>query len=97
MTYVISDAVGRYWMTFTPFGARSRESRYSGMVSQSHRMPWRIDSKGIASVRVIVSIERSRNSGATGANPNPQLPRTTDVTPCHPEIVHHGSHRICAS
>ena len=44
ITYVISDAVGMYWMTFTPFGARSRESRYSGIVSQSQGMPSFIDS-----------------------------------------------------
>ena len=86
-----------YWMTFTPFGARSRLSRYSGIVSQSHGMPASIDAYGIASVRVIVSIERSRKSGRTGAKPKPQLPSTTDVTPCQPEIVHHGSQRICAS
>ncbi len=86
-----------YWMTLTPFGARSRQSRYSGIVSQSHGMPSSIDAYGIASVRVIVSIERSRKSGCTGAKPKPQLPSTTDVTPCQPEIVHHGSQRICAS
>ena len=67
------------------------------MVSQSQFIPWRIDSYGMASVRVIVSIERSRNSGLHGAKPKPQLPSTTDVTPCQPEIVHHGSHRIWAS
>ena len=69
------------------------------MVSQSQcgSMPLTIDSYGIASVRVIVSIERSRKSGRTGAKPNPQLPSTTDVTPCHPEIVQYGSQRIWAS
>ena len=99
ITYVISDAVGMYWMQFTPFGAPSSESRYSGIVSQSQcgSMPLTIDSYGIASVRVIVSIERSRKSGRTGAKPKPQLPSTTEVTPCQPEIVHHGSQRIWAS
>jgi len=88
-----------YWMQFTPFGAPSSESRYSGIVSQSQcgSMPLTIDSYGIASVRVIVSIERSRKWGRTGAKPKPQLPSTTEVTPCQPEIVHHGSHRIWAS
>ena len=51
----------------------------------------------MASVRVMVSIERSRKSGFTGAKPKPQLPSTTDVTPCQPEIVHHGSQRTWAS
>ena len=32
-----------------------------------------------------------------GANPNPQLPSATDVTPCHPESVQYGSQKICAS
>jgi hypothetical protein len=31
----MSDAVGMYWMQFTPSGAFSRLSRYSGMDSQS--------------------------------------------------------------
>ncbi len=74
-------------MQLTPFGARSSESRYSGIVSHSQFIPARMASYGIASVRVIVSIERSRKSGLTGAKPKPQLPSTTEVTPCHPEIV----------
>ena len=51
----------------------------------------------MASVRTMVSIDRSRKSGRTGAKPKPQLPSTTEVTPCQPEIVHHGSQRIWAS
>ena len=76
-----------YWMQFTPLGARARESKYSGMVSHSHFMPPFMASNGMASVRVIVSMERSRKAGFTGAKPKPQLPRTTEVTPCQPEIV----------
>ena len=53
--------------------------------------------EGMASVRTIVSIERSRKSGLQGAKPKPQLPSTTEVTPCQPEIVHHGSQRTWAS
>ena len=88
-----------YWMQLTPSGAASSESRYSGMVSQSQwgSMPSTIDSYGMASVRVMVSIERSRKSGFTGAKPKPQFPNTTDVTPCQPEIVQYGSQRIWAS
>ena len=69
------------------------------MVSQSQwgSMPSCIDASGMASVRTIVSIERSRKSGLHGANPKPQLPSTTDVTPCQLEIEHHGSQRIWAS
>ncbi len=60
-------------------------------------MPARMVSRGIASLRVMESMARSRWCGGMGANPKPQLPSTTDVTPCQPPIVHHGSHRICAS
>ena len=76
---------------------RSTLSRNSGNVTQSHGMPARIASSGIASLRVIDSIERSRSSGRTGAKPNPQLPITTDVTPCQPDIEQYGSQNICAS
>ena len=72
-------------------------SSHSGIVTQSQSSPLRIASSPIASVRDIVRIAISRSSGRTGANPNPQLPSTTVVTPCQPEIVHHGSHWICAS
>ena len=40
---------------------------------------------GTASLRAIVSMARSWSSVRTGANPNPQLPMTTEVTPCQPE------------
>ena len=43
-------------------GRASRGTR--GWSPSPTGMPWRIDSNGIASVRVIVSIERSRKSGA---------------------------------
>ncbi len=66
-------------------------SRNSGKVSQSQGMPACMDSNGTASLRVMVSMERSRSSGLHGAKPNPQLPITTEVTPCQPEIEHQGS------
>ena len=66
-------------------------SRNSGNVSQSHGMPARIVFSGTASLRDRLNIARSWSSGLHGANPNPQLPITTLVTPCQPDIVHHGS------
>ena len=72
-------------------------SRNSGKVVQSHGIPAFIDAYGIASTRVIVSIARSRLSGCTGAKPKPQLPITTDVTPCQLEMVQYGSQKSCAS
>ncbi len=76
---------------FTPFGVRSTLSRNSGNVTQSHGIPARIVFSGTASLRDTVSIARSWSSGRHGANPKPQLPITTLVTPCQPDIVHHGS------
>ena len=86
----------RVW-TFTAFGVRSRLSRNCGKVSQSQGIPSFIVSKGIASTRVMDCMARSRAPSATGAKPNPQLPRTTDVTPCQPDIVQWGSQKIWAS
>ena len=60
-------------------------------------MPSCIDSRGTASLRDIVSMARSWSSGLQGANPKPQFPMATDVTPCQPEIVHHGSQNTCES
>src|ERR1700746_2686934 len=93
----MSEAVGIYWIQLTPFGARSSESMYCGIVSQSQAIPAFIAANGMASVRVMVSIERSRKSGLQGAKPKPQLPSTSDRTPCHPEMGQYGSHRSGAS
>lgn len=41
----------------------------------------------MASTRDIDSITRSRLAGATGAKPKPQLPSTSEVTPCQPDSV----------
>ena len=76
---------------------RSSVSIHSGKVTQSQSMPAFMDSKGMASVRDMVSIARSRSSGWTGAKPKPQLPSTIEVTPCQPEMVHQASHWIWAS
>ena len=79
--------IGMYGSRFTPFGWRSSASMNCGYVSQSKLSAACIDFSGIASVRTIVSIERSASGFRTGAKPKPQLPITTDVTPCQPEIV----------
>ncbi len=47
---------------------------------------------GPGALALLESIARSRALGLTGAKPKPQLPSTTDVTPCQPEIVQYGSH-----
>ena len=58
---------------------------YSGKVSQSQRMPSRIDSSGIASMRFIMRMFRSRSSGRVGAKPKPHCPTVSEVTPNHPD------------
>ena len=60
-------------------------------MTQSQGMPTRMVLSGTASLRETVSMARSRSSGRQGANPNPQLPMTTLVTPCQLDMVHHGS------
>ena len=69
------------------FGVRSTESRNSGKVTQSHGMPACMEAKGIASTRTMDCMAWSRASGCTGAKPKPQLPITTEVMPCHDEMV----------
>ena len=54
---------GTYGRMLSAFGVASRLSRNSGNVTQSHGRPWRIDSYGIASTRVIERIAYSRSSG----------------------------------
>ena len=81
----------------TESGCAATRSRNSGYDTQFHGRPSRIASYGIASTRVIDCIDRSRSSGRTGAKPKPQLPITTDVTPCQPDSVQYGSQKSCAS
>src|ERR1700722_2315809 len=97
IAHTITGAIGTNGSRFTPFGWRSMLSRNSGYVTQSHGSPAFIEAYGIASVRVIVSIARSRKSGLTGAKPKPQLPITSEVTPCQLEIEQYGSQKSCAS
>ena len=60
-------------------------------MTQSQGMPTRMVSRGTASLRDRLSMARSRPAGSHGAKPNPQLPITTLVTPCQPDMVHQGS------
>jgi hypothetical protein len=64
--YGTSDA------TFTPSRwLWARLSRYWGKVSQSQRIPARIERMGIASIRHISAIASSRSAGRVGAKPKP--------------------------
>ena len=68
-----------------------------GKVSQSQVMPLLSTSKGMPSTFTRSFIAISRVSGLHGAMPTPQLPITTEVTPCHDEGVTAPSQQICAS
>ena len=83
----------------TPLGVRSKLSMNSGKVVQSHlgASPSCMQAKGIASLRVMLCMARSRSSTREGANPKPQFPMATEVTPCQPDIVQYGSQKYWAS
>ena len=69
--------------TLTHRGRRSRASRYSRKVSNSHRMPFCIASRDMPSTYSSIFITIRRSSGRHGASVKPQLPVTMVVTPCH--------------
>ena len=72
-------------------GMPSSASRYSGNDSQSHWMPSASAVPGMSSTPSISSISHCSRPGRTGANPTPQLPSTTVVTPCQHDGVRCGS------
>ncbi len=76
---------------------RSAASMNSGKLSQSQVMPLLSTSNGIASTLTRSHAAISWTSGLHGAIPTPQLPITTEVTPCHEEQLSSGSQQICAS
>ena len=52
---------------------------------------------GMSSTDSISLARNSRSSGLQGAKVTPQLPITTEVTPCQHGEVASGSQQICAS
>jgi hypothetical protein len=68
-----------------------------GKLSQSQVIPLLRTSNGIASTLTRSQAAISRTAGLHGASPTPQLPITTDVTPCHDDDVISGSQQIWAS
>ena len=60
-------------------------------------MPWFSTSKGMPSTFTRSFMAISRAAGLQGAMPTPQLPITTEVTPCQEEGVTAPSQQICAS
>ena len=78
-------------------GRRSRKSRNSPKVCQSHDSPSWSAVPGMSSTPSISSMRRWWSAGRTGAKPTPQLPMTTVVTPCHDEGAREESHVACPS
>ena len=58
-------------------------SRYWGKVSHSHSIPSASAVPGMSSTPSMRPMSQSWRSGWAGANPTPQLPMTSVVTPCH--------------
>jgi hypothetical protein len=73
-------------------GIWSSASRYSATDSQSQWIASRSDAPGMPSTPSMSPMSQSCRSGAAGANPTPQLPITTVVTPCQIDGVSNGSH-----
>ena len=64
----------------------------SGSDCQFHARPSCSTVPGMSSTPSISSISRSWSAGRTGANPTPQLPLTTVVTPCHDDGIMRSPH-----
>ena len=82
ITYARTAPCGTSALTSSTRGRRSSSSRYSGNVSQFHVMPSASAVPGMSSTPSMSWISQSCRSGCAGANPTPQLPITTVVTPC---------------
>ena len=78
--------------TSIPNRRRSSASRYSGNVSQLQSMPSVSAVPGMSSTPSMRLISHFSSPGRTGANPTPQLPATTVVTPCPDDGSSSGSH-----
>ena len=70
---------------------RSTSSRYSPKVSQFQLIPSASAVPGMSSTPSISWMSQARSVSRAGANPTPQLPMTTVVTPCQPEGDTSGS------
>ena len=97
ITYARTAPWGTWAPTSTAYEWASSTSRYSSNDSQPQVMPSVSALPGMSSTPSISSISHSWRSGAAGANPTPQLPITTVVTPCHDDGVRNGSQLACPS
>ncbi len=75
----------------------SSASRYSGNDSHCQLSPSSSTTAGMSSTPSMRATVQARSSDLTGANPTPQLPITTVVTPWAAEVSRRGSQRLCPS
>ena len=87
ITYARTEPWGISEPTSSASGRSEMTSRNSGYVSQPHLMPSLSAAPGMSSTPSIKPMSHSCLSGRTGANPTPQLPMTTVVTPCQHDGV----------
>ena len=66
-------------------------------LSSPRRSPVMIESAGMSSTDSIISASSSRSASLHGANVTPQLPSTTEVTPCQHDDEPIGSQASWAS
>ena len=92
ITYARIAACGTCVPTSTMRGRRSSASRYSGKDSHCQSMPSQSAVPGMSSTPSISSMSSCSPPGRTGANPTPQLPTTTVVTPCQHDGASCASH-----
>ena len=97
MTYARTAPWGIWVPTSTVQRRRSSASRYSRNVSHSHSIPSASAVPGMSSTPSMRPMSHSWRSGAAGANPTPQLPMTSVVTPCHDDGASSGSQVACPS
>ena len=82
ITYARTAACGTCVPTSIMRGRSASASRYSGNDSHRQSMPSHSAVPGMSSTPSMSSTSSCSPPGCTGANPTPQLPTTTVVTPC---------------
>ncbi|CFN99236.1 Uncharacterised protein [Bordetella pertussis] len=97
MTYTRSAACGSCAQKSMSCSIRSVARRKSGNVSQAQSSPSCSAMPGMSSTPSISSIRLPRSAARTGANPTPQLPITTVVTPCQLDGARREFQMICPS
>ena len=92
ITYVRSGPWGNCTPTSIDHDRDFSDSMYSGKLSHPHVMPSYRAVPGMSSTPSMRRTRWSSRPGLTGANPTPQFPVTTVVTPCAADGLSSPSH-----